>query len=586
MRKSLLFLVICCISALNVFSQATSATAITVTPVAYTGAAPTTTNYSLVLGSGQTFNTCVGSQSVYWFKFNIPVPGISTNGTRSVKITANSGAFSPVIDFYDASVVYKECVTSNIMRTTPTTNPIIPGNWYYFRVSSTALATGLSFTLSVEYYPVAEVRSGFYPSVDADGYGMCDQIKRNNLAAGTATNSRFRIVPINSPNYGSCTATVLGNNTIATTNMFTCACFGIDYDCYVEVQMDGHWCGESLPRTISFQDYPTTNITSPTGVVIPMDGQIQANFACNAAIYEWQFTGQNGTNITFQSGANSYALLDDITCLRYNRFYQVLVRVKATCNSTLWSPWCGISGPNTSPFTMFTPQMPTITIPSNMCNTIQPLYNLYFDVDYIPNVDRYYFQKTRVTATSPYTPISAPVIVYSSNSGWLCQPAFSIFGSTANTTGATYRSCFKPAITSCNSPQEGNWGPYCYYAIAPATAPSGMTVLNEEDVAAVQVLDESISENPEQPNVKVFAHGNQKSVLIDMKGREMSGNGIVNFYNLNGQLVYTEVIPNSTGVSEIQLGLPTNLADGTYVMHVISDAFTSTAKMVLSGNYN
>ena len=585
MRKSLLFLVLCCISTLSVFSQATPATAVTVTPVAYTGAAPATTTYSLVLGTGQTFNTCVGSQSVRWFKFNIPVPGVSTNGTRSVKITANSAAFSPVIDFYDATVTYKECVTGSIMRTSPTTNAIIPGQDYYFRISSTSLATGSSFTLAVEFYPVAEVRNGFYPSVDADGYHLCEQMKRTNLNVGTATNTRWRLVPTNSPNLGSCTTIVAGNNTIAGTNLFNCACFGIDYDCYVEVQMDGHWCGESLSRPIVFQDSPTTSI-STNATVLPLSGQILVNSSCGSLNYEYRFLGQNGVNIIHSNGSNSTLSLDDVNCLRYNRLYQTSVRVQAACNPSIWSPWCGINGPNSSPYTFFTPQMPMISIPANMCNVVQPLFNVYFDVEYLPNVDRYYFQKTRVTATTPYTPIAPPVVVYSANSGWLLQPAFGISASTANTAGATYRTCFKPAITTCNSPQEGNWGPYCYFAVAPAAAPSGMTILTEEDVASVQVLDESISDNPEQPNIKVFANGTEKVVVIDLKGREMTTNGLVNFYNINGQLVYTEVISNSTGVSELQLGIPTNFVDGTYIMQVISDSFTANAKMVLASAFN
>lgn len=581
MKKSLLFLLLCCISTVSVFSQATSATAVTVTPAAYTGAAPTTATYSLVLGSAQTFNTCVGSQSVYWFKFNIPVPGSTLNGTRSVKITANSGAFSPVIDFYDATVTYKECVTGNIMRTTPTTNAIIPGQDYYFRISSTALATGSSFTLSVEYYPVAEVRNGFYPSADGDGYGLCDQIKRNNLTSTTATNTRFRFVPTTTPNNGSCTSIVTGNNTILNTGVLTCVCFGISYDCYVEVQMDGHWCGESLPRPIMFQAYPTTNITTSTAPQpLLMSAGLQTNSSCGTAEYEWRFVGQSGNTITQSSGNNSSVLFDAVDCLRYNRIYQVMVRVRPTCNPTMWSAWCGITGANSLPYVLYTEPMPIITIPPNNCNTVLPQYNVYFDVDYVPNVDRYYFQKTRVTGTAPYTPIAPPVIAYSSNSGWLHQ------GITGNTLGATYRTCFKPSITTCNSPQDGNWGPYCYFAVAPATAPSGMTILTEEDIAAVQILDESISENPEQPNIKVFSNGTEKAVVIDLKGREMSGQGRVNFYNINGQLVYTEIVPNSTGVSELQLDIPTDFVDGTYIMNVVSDSFTASAKMVLTSINN
>jgi hypothetical protein len=113
-----------------------------------------------------------------------------------------------------------------------------------------------------------------------------------------------------------------------------------------------------------------------------------------------------------------------------------------------------------------------------------------------------------------------------------------------------------------------------------------MTLLNEEEIAAVQVIDETISENPSEPNIQVFTNGTEKAVVIDMKGREMSTNGRVNFYNINGQLVYTEIIPNSMGVSELQLGIPTDFVDGTYIMQVVSDSFTTNAKMVLTSTFN
>jgi hypothetical protein len=264
----------------------------------------------------------------------------------------------------------------------------------------------------------------------------------------------------------------------------------------------------------------------------------------------------------------------------------VQIRVRAACNSSIWGPWCGIAGPNSAPYQFFTPVMPTLSIPSYWCNAVIPLYNVYFDVAYVANVDRYYFQKTRVTSAAPYTPIAPPIVVYSSSSGWLLQGATATMPSTANTPGATYRGCFKPSITTCNSPQDGSWGPYCYFAIAPASAPSGMTLLNEEEIATVQVIDETVSENPSEPNIQVFTNGTEKAVVIDMKGREMSTNGRVNFYNINGQLVYTEIIPNSMGVSELQLGIPTDFVDGTYIMQVVSDSFTTNAKMVLTSTFN
>lgn len=569
MKKFLLFTVICCFSVLKVYSQSSSSSATVVTPVAYTGAAPATVTYNLVLGTAQTFNTCVGSQSVYWFKFNSP------NGTRSVKITANSASFSPIIDFYDAAVSFRQCVSGSIMRTTPSTNPVLAGQDFYFRVSSAALATGASFTLSVEYYPVAEVRTGFYPSVDADGYNKCELMKRNNIPTVTVTNTRFRLEPINSPNYGGCSAIVAGNNTIINTNQFSCVCFGIDYLCYVEVELDGHWCGESVPRTIVFQDYPATYIVTTNNSTIQMNGgQIDAGFVCNAN-YHWEITGQNGSVITSQTGTNSFVTLASMPCLRYNRVYQARVRLNSICNPNIWSPWSGASGANNNALQFFTPPMPTIVIPQNMCNTVLPQY-AFMDVNFIAVVNNYHFQSTRVSPNAPYTPIAPPVVVLNNtNSG------YNIVG---NVAGATYRTCFKPSITSCNSPQEGSWGPYCYYSIAPGTAPSAMPFENsQEDIAAVQVVDESISENPQESDVTILKNGSETVLMVDLKEKVIDGTLKLRMYNVNGQLVYTDYFPNSTGVSVLQLSMPSDLVNGTYILQVMCDSYSTAEKVVFAG---
>ena len=187
--------------------------------------------------------------------------------------------------------------------------------------------------------------------------------------------------------------------------------------------------------------------------------------------------------------------------------------------------------------------MPPSIIPANMCNTVLAQYS-YMDVAYIPNVTNYHFQTTRVTTTAPYTPISPPVVVLNnSNSGYI------IVG---NTPGATYRACFKPSITSCNSPQEGSWGPYCYYAIAPGTAPFGMTLETpQEDNAVVQIVDESISENPSESNVSIYKNGGETIVMVDLKENLISGDALVRMYNLNGQLVYVKIITDPAQLKEL-----------------------------------
>jgi hypothetical protein len=198
------------------------------------------------------------------------------------------------------------------------------------------------------------------------------------------------------------------------------------------------------------------------------------------------------------------------------------------------------------------------------------------NVDYIANVSNYHFQSTRVSPTPPYAPIAPPVVVLNNtNSG------YNIIG---NVAGATYRACFKPSITSCNSPQEGSWGPYCYYAIAPGTAPSGMTLENpQKDIAAVQVVDESISENPQESDVTILKNGIETVLMVDLKEKVIEGTLQLRMYNINGQLVYADNFPNSTGVSVLQLSMPSDLVNGTYILQVMCDSYSTAEKVVFAG---
>jgi hypothetical protein len=565
--------------------QSTSATATTIIPVAYldaTPGVPTLSNYALVASSSQTFYTCPGNQDVYWLKFNIPVPPLNVNSTRSVKITVNSSAFTPTIDFFDNAVVWKQCVTGTIMRTNPTTNTVLPGQDYYIRVSGTDGVAGETFSIGVEFYPTTEIAAAYTPSPDADGYTVCEQIRRALVAVSGSSlvqATRIRIVPTSSPNNGECTATVGGTTSILNTTNFSCACYNTSYNAFAEVQVDGHWCGESISKPIFFQVGPSTNITTANNQIIPFLNSINCAFACGNNNFQWEFSTTNGLSLQPQPPSSSTSLqLTTALGLRFNRVYQARVQLTSTGACSVTGEWCGLNGPNSTPLTLFTEQMPVLEIPPQYCNTVLPA-NTYIDIDFAPGVEQYWFQFVRVSPTAPYSPIAVPKLVNSNSS----SGAFLYQGS-ANTSGNTYRVCAKPLIVSNNNQQQGSWGPYCYYALAPASAPSvGMIQQNSTSIEFQLESEEGIFTEDLVSGQVVFT-GSQRILNIDLGENSIANTGHIEIYDIQGKLVYQDVLPFSTGVNIIQRELPSSMTSGIYIYKVYSDRGATNGKFSLASN--
>ncbi len=578
------------------WSQGTSGTATLITPTAYfdaTPTVPTLTTYSLVSSSAQVFPSCAGSQTVYWLRFNIPLPTLIEDQTRAVKITVNPTGFTPVIDFFDSSVTWRECITGNILRTNATTNTISHGVNYFVRISSTTPAAGASFQIGIEWYPVAVLRDSNspFPFGDTDGYNFCDPIRRNNLPASIQAH-RWHFTPVTTPNSGSCTFLQNGNTTLTPSiTSLSCICYGITYNVQAEVQVDNHWCGIGPPRPLTMQAGPTTNIITATNSILPMSGQIQASNNCSGASYQWEFSSQNGTTLTATTTSPA-VILENVPCIRFNRIYQVRVRV-TQCNTV--GPWCGIAGANSAPLILFTQQIPVIPVPdfngtSNDFCWAQRATSAFVDVDFYPGVSNYIFQFTRVQGSSPFTPIANPKIVYSTTSGCLLSFA-------QVSTNSYFRIGIKAGIgysstgavsnpLNCPEPQQsGDWCPWCYFSTSPAPAPIQSMALapnefirNPDDTEAT-IREEIIAEDG--TSIEVYGRGDQRYLLMDLQEKTLSNNAMLQLYNLNGQMVFDHYMGGVEGVSALQIELPAYLPTGVYVAKIAAENTIKTHKFFL-----
>lgn len=577
-------------------AQSSSATAVVVTPDAYwdgTVGVPTFSNVSLLAGSGEVYTTCIGSQSVYWVRFNIPI-SIRTN---SIKVTVSGAAFSPVISLFNSGMTQMQCQSGTILRSNATTATIIPGNDYFVRISSTTLSVGSAFQLGLEYYPaIAEVRNTFTPNPpsDTDGYNICETIRRNNLPSAVSA-TRWVFTPTTTPNNGPCESIVVGNSTILNINTLPCICYNINFSVQCEIQVDGHWCGLGPALPVNFQPAATTFFTTPNLSTLPLSDVIFCDFACNGSTYEWEFQSSNGATFTTTTAVRQVGL-STVPCLRWNRIYSVRVRV-ISCGIT--GPWCGLTGPNSSPLTIITPPMPSIPVPdgsptaaNDFCFASRAT-NSVVDVPFVEGITQYIFQFTRVQPTAPFLPLAPAKVVITTSS--LCPISLGNC-----TSGNTYRIGIKtgigivlpgqtpPASTCVPAQQSSSYSPWCYFSVNPAAPPvPGMTTTNSENEyeapSEVEVIDIIPSEDPNGLSFEVYGHAQKRYLSIDLNENEMKGSGFVQLYNVNGQEVFGQGLYTTDGATAVQIELPDNLPTGIYFVRVASESNVNTGKIFLSG---
>jgi len=589
--KRVLFLVLVVFASLTSFAQATSATALAIIPgnyllngVGYTPIAAT--SQCLVTTTGQTTSSCTAAAptKACWFKFTVPTGTLSA----AVKVTVVPTGFDASIDFYAgtaAAPVYMQCVNAGgsgvteTLKTTWSTNPVNPGTEYYFRVGSNG-TTASCFTVKVEYYPTAHLLSSPFPSPDAGlvGYRTNNFAKRNNptFAAqnNLVTSTRYRFVDQADPTGTPCTGNT-GNSSVDQLYLysFPCICYGKVYDVYIEIQMDGIWCGEGPVRTLDMEDYPNNTISNPAcSTVTLLGGVLNSTYLGATAITEWEFTLAGNVIVTTQSAPGITTLnmnIPALSCLRYNRIYSVRIRMNY-CN--VWGQW-------SAPYCLITAPIPYLTVTgpppayANICNTTISPYSIVYS-QFTQGAGQYIWQIAQVNPGAPQTPI-APAIVATTTTEVLMLNQFGLV------TGNSYRIAAKPKLISCNSPQEGDYGPFCVVTIGAAVAPSdpsSMEVMNNEIHVERNAAD--IMEVDEQGNVAVisFQGIEEKMATVRITDERALGKGMIQLVGMNGQMLFSKDVFIESMDQLIQVPLPSNVASGLYMVSFRTQGHTVTEK--------
>jgi hypothetical protein len=465
------------------------------------------------------------------------------------------------------------------LKTTWASNPVNPGTEYYFRVGSNG-TTASCFTVKVEYYPTAQLLSSPNPSPDAGlvGYRTNNFAKRNNptFAAqnNLVTSTRYRFVDQADPTGTPCT----GNTGASSVDQlylysFPCICYGKTYDVYIEIQMDGIWCGEGPVRTLAMEAYPNNTISNaPCATVTLLGGVLNSTYLGSTAITEWEFSLAGNVIVTTQTAAGITTLnmnIPALSCLRYNRIYSVRIRMNYCNVWGLWSaPYCLITAP--IPYLTVTGAPPTY---SNICNTTISPYTIVYS-QFTQGANQYIWQIAQVNPAAPQTPI-APAIVATTALEVLMLNQFGL------TPGNSYRIGVKPKLTSCNSPQEGDYGQFCVVTIGAAMAPndpSAMEVMNDEIHVERNAAD--IMEVDNQGNVAVisFQGIEEKMATIRITDERALGKGMIQLVGMNGQMLFSKDVFIESLDQLIQVPLPSNIASGLYMVSFRTQEHTVTEK--------
>jgi hypothetical protein len=596
MKKAFILLVASWIS-ITSFSQGTSTTATLITPGDFlptsAGASQSVfTNYCLVAGSAQTSTTCATNLTdVRWFKFTVPA------GTPSaaVKITVVPTGFDAVIDFYAgtaASPIFKECSnaavgnTTEILRTTWATNPVNPGTEYYFRVSSTTDVASGCFDAKVEYFPTAFVNASPNPAADTGlpGYKANQFLKRNYPAAATPNalvqSTRFRVVNI-ADGTVTCTGTIAGAADQLLIYNIPCMCYGNNYNVWVELKLDGIWCGEGPVRQVNMESTPTNSISNAAcASQTLLSGVLNTTYFGTAAQIEWEFSSGGTVVATVQTpvGATNIQLYNPgLSCLRYNRIYSVRVRMKY-CN--VWGDW-------SSPYCLITAPIPYLTITgppasgyANICGTTISQYSFVY-TQFVQGASQYIWQVAQVNPSAPTIPI-APAVVTTTGIEYLNLATQGL------TPGLSYRIAAKPRLTSCNSPQEGDYGQFCLITVAGGVAPENPSSLQAQDGNEHVDVNYRNSELPmevdQQGNVAVisFQGIDQKLITVRFLSELALGKGRVDVLNVAGQLIYSTEVFSESLDQLIQLPLPQNCSTGLYLVKFQTERGSVTEKFYLN----
>lgn len=476
------------------------------------------------------------------------------------------------------------------------------GTSYKVRVGRVSGSGAGTFQFNIEHSGV-EVRSTYHPTPPtATCYTPASTIKRTNTCALTGVGStRWRFVPVS----GGAEIICLG---VGDQNLSSCPglCMNGDYIVYCEVQANDAecgniWWGYSIGYQITMCNGACATITSPTnnGVICDLlSTQFSVNSLGNGFSYQWRFTTDNGATQFCSSWSTQGQFQASGTpiqdCFRFGKIYQVEIRARF-CSNEPEPEWC----PNS--ITVYTCSPPLVQFQSGQGCRYRNLNGGAISGVSILGYDQYRFRFTKVDlcSTTPLTPL-APAFT----TNWINSPLFNPNGQAAITAGSTYMIQIQARINSNNCPlcvagtttsipgQQVDWGPPIYITFRTSSSPPVGTVLPCYCTAGMTTVDEPMPEIEElrytegatqTVGVLTASTQAQRMVAMDLSKAQMTGDGMLTIYNINGQKVYEQALYNLEENYYFSLNMSDSIEAGVYIISVTSSNGVVTDKIFFSG---
>lgn len=507
--------------------------------------------------------------------------------SQGVKIDCTTGAFDMALEVRDAGETWLDCQDANagVGGETMWVTGLTTGNTYYVSITSIGAVGGGTFNVKVEWLPNVEVRGGYYPNPSPEsglpGYKIAETTRRTlNSAfpasiAGFVTGSRWRFTAQSDASVY--TADVGGNNQLLNLNTVTGLCFSEVYDVEVQVQIEGQWCGYSIPRSINMESEPTT-ILQPVWVngTYDLSASIQAAFIGSEGQLYWRLTTDNGNTVVdfnYPNNPTTELNLPDPDCLRFNKIYSVEIAAE----------YCGQIGSYSTPVNIFTMNVPYTKVRTEYCGTNQ-FIGATILCDFINSVDTYAWQFGPIVEDDPdMIPIGPAIVAYTDNTDIFLLG----LASEGLESGQAYRVGVKPLlgvdaagnVDACNEVQEGDYGQFCQVVILPSSPPGEAPGIAETENSEERNDVEIIGDGDE---IDIYRVGGSTHVLqMWTRSEELSGNALLQVFDMNGRLVHQTGYALIEQADMVQESIPTDLPAGIYIVTLQSQTGAISEKIYI-----
>jgi hypothetical protein len=599
MKRHLLFVLSLLCANLLVVAQENPATALPITPIIYSSLTPPACSATNSLGAGSVLapgNVATGTMANdSWYSFTAPAQG--------VKIRVCNPNFDVSLELYNAGGT-PTLVANGFKNSAGNAgseflciNTLTTGNNYLIRVGRASATGAGTFGLSLQYNP-AYVQPGWSPGPSG---GPCYQVNVNikrNVPPATTTSTQWLFVDDNTGiTYGPCTASGGTYNLSGCPNL----CSGITYTAYCQVQSNDSecglfWWGYSTSAAVVMCLDPVTTILSPANGSTITNSTVFDVTAIGSSTTQYQirYITDNGTTVIcapWQYGGN-FNTSQVANYLRYNKIYQVSIRVWLGCSPTpaAWS----------APNTYFTGPMPFVPINAANCNKWRTFGGGFYSADVQTGMDNYRFRFIPINPTlnpgAPCTPVAPAVVTNWSSQNFTTLSGIGLVANQLYMVSAQGRKNVTTGTSACgnalNIPgQQVDWGYPCFLGIVGGGSPPAGTPINVSCSAGMALLPDNsdtqmevdMSVNRVLGVINARSQGN-KMLAVDLTDSNLHGDGLLRIFSTSGQMIFEKRISDAEYSNFVEVNLQQLASSGLYIITVQTSDGYLTDKLFINGD--